>query len=275
MAARSPSPHPPAWRLKLDLWWQFTTRAVEMRHRGSALGFAWAVLNPLLMATLYVAVFGYVFNGRFHARPDETALDYALAVFLGLTLFHLVTETLAAAPALIVGQPNLVKKVVFPVEILPFAQLGALWFHAMIGLALLLGAAALLGHGLSLTGLLWLPAILLPHLLLTVGLMALLSALGVFFRDIAQVTPALAQILLWSSAVFFSPTTIAAKSAFAWSVLKWNPVLHTLDLARQAVLWDQPLNLRHLGYTWLAGAAACVIGLTVFRACKRTFPEAL
>src|SRR5215207_5971446 len=107
--------------LKRDLWWQFTVRAVEMKHRGSYLGFIWAVLNPLLMAALYVVVFGVVFKGRFHALPDETGVDYALGVFLGLVLFHLVSETLGAAPHFIVSQPNLVKKVVFPLEVLPLA----------------------------------------------------------------------------------------------------------------------------------------------------------
>ncbi|MCI0464122.1 MAG: ABC transporter permease [Gemmataceae bacterium] len=258
--------------LKFSLWWQFTVRAVEMRHRGSYLGFLWAVLNPLLMAALYVSVFGYVFNGRFHALPDETGMDYALGVFLGLVLFHLVTETLGAAPALIVGQPNLVKKVVFPLEVLPLAQAGALWFHALIGLVLFLVAAAALGRGVPAAGLLWLPVILLPHLLLTVGLGWGLAALGVFFRDVAQVVPLLAQMLLWSSAVFFSPAVIQ-KSALLWSVLKWNPVMHTLDLSRHAVLWNLPPNLAHLAYTWLAGAACFAAGAWVFRATKRSFAE--
>jgi lipopolysaccharide transport system permease protein len=257
-----------------ELWWQFTVRAVEMRHRGSYLGFAWAVLNPLLMAALYVGVFGYVFKGRYHVLPDETGLDYALGVFLSLVLFHLVSETLAVAPGLIVGQPNLVKKVVFPLEILPLAQLGALWFHALIGLVLFLAATAAIGRGLGVTGLLWLPLILAPHLLLTIGLGWLLAAAGVFFRDVAQVVPLLAQMLLWSSAVFFSTRTIE-QSPLAWSILKWNPVMHTIDLARHALLWDQPLNLSRLGYTWLAGACVFALGLAVFRATKRSFAEAL
>lgn len=260
--------------LKRDLWWQFTVRAVEMKHRGSYLGFTWAVLNPLLMAALYVVVFGVIFNGRFHAVPDETGVDYALGVFLGLVLFHLVTETLGAAPTFIVGQPNLVKKVVFPLEVLPLAQLGALWFHALISLALFGLASLIFGRGLSLAGLLWLPVILLPHLLLTLGLGWLLAALGVFFRDVVQVTPVLAQVLLWCSAIFFPPA-VFAPYPWAWAILKWNPVLHTVDLARHALLWEQPLNLVRLGYTWAAGAGLFLAGMAFFRATKRSFPEAL
>lgn len=261
--------------LKRDLWWQFTVRAVEMRHRGSYLGFIWAVLNPLLTAALYVAVFGLIFNGRFHAIPGETGVDFALGVYLGLVLFHLVTETLSAAPLFIVGQPNLVKKVVFPLEVLPLAQLGAFWFHALVSLGLFALAALTFGRGLSLAGLLWLPVILLPHLLLTLGLGWLLAAVGVFFRDVAQVTPLLAQVLMWTSAIFFPSSVIAQKFSWGWAALKWNPVLHTIELARNAVLWDQPLDLLRLGYTWAAGTAVCLAGMAFFRATKRAFPEAL
>jgi len=257
--------------IKRDLWWQFTVRAVEMRHRGSALGFIWAVLNPLLMAALYISVFGLIFKQRFHALPDETGLDYALGVFLGLVLFHLVSETIAAAPNFIVGQPNLVKKVVFPLELLPLAQLGAFWFHAMISLALCLLAQFVLGRGFT-TGLLWLPVILAPLALLTLGLGWLLAALGVFFRDITQVVPVLAQIVLWTSAVFFAPSALPPA---AWAILKWNPLLQTIDLARRTVQWDQPVSLPHLAYIWLVGAAVFLFGAWFFRATQRSFPEAL
>lgn len=258
---------------KRDLWAQFTLRAIEMRHRGSTLGFTWSVLNPLLQAGVYVVVFGLIFNGRFNAVPDETGIDFALGVFLGLILFHVVAETISGAPTFIISQPNLVKKVVFPLELLPLSQTSASWFHAMISLSLCLLAQMIIGRGLS-TGLVWLPVILLPHLLLTFGLSWLLASLGVFFRDIVQVVQLLTQILLWSSAVFF-PTALIQKSPLAWDFLKWNPVLHTLDLARQSVLWHQPLNLTHLTYTWVTGLCMFTVGLVCFRATKRSFAEVI
>ena len=111
-----------------DLWphrellWQFTVRQVELRHRGSHLGLLWAILNPLLMLGLYVLVFGYIFGGRFGILPDETRIDYALGIFFGLTLFHFFAEVLTIAPTLIIANPNFVKKVVFPLAILPAAD---------------------------------------------------------------------------------------------------------------------------------------------------------
>src|SRR3954470_9257512 len=97
-----------------DLWqhrallWQFTLRNVELRHKGSHLGLVWSFLNPLLMLGLYVLVFGHIFGGSFGVLPNETRVDYALGIFLGLTLFHIISETLGLSPSLIVGNPNFV-----------------------------------------------------------------------------------------------------------------------------------------------------------------------
>ena len=115
---------------KRDLWWQFTVRAVELRHRGSHLGIIWSVLNPLLMLGLYMFVFGFIFPNKFGMLARETPVDLALALFLGLILYQAIAETLGVAPTLIVANPNLVKKVVFPLDVLPLSQIGAAWFHS-------------------------------------------------------------------------------------------------------------------------------------------------
>ncbi len=133
---------------KRDLWWQFAVRAVEARYRGSYLGILWSVLNPVLMLGIYYVVFGVIFSGHFRNPATETRADYAMAMFLGLTLYMLVADTLGTGPLLIVSNANLVKKVVFPLEILPLATAGSLWFqHLAIGLVLALGGAAIFGSG--------------------------------------------------------------------------------------------------------------------------------
>lgn len=262
-----------AWRHFLnrrDLLWQFTLRAIEMKHRGSHLGMLWAVLTPLLMLALYGTVFGVFFRSRFNVLPDETGVDFALGVFLGLILFHVLAETLAMAPTLIAGNSNLVKKVVFPLEILPLAQLGAFWFNFLISLALLLGGIAVAGRGVTLHGLLWLPVIVLPHLLLTIGLGWFLAAFGVFFRDAQQVIQFVTQIILYASAVFYSTAAIPPA---AWAVLKWNPLLHTVTLARDALLWNLPVNLPRLAYAYAAGLAVFALGGWFFRRMQPAFAD--
>jgi lipopolysaccharide transport system permease protein len=259
---------------KRDLWWQFTVRAVELRHRGSHLGIIWSVLNPLLMLGLYMFVFGVIFKIKFGVLPQESPVDIALAIFLGLILFHVMAETLGVGPTIIVSNPNLVKKVVFPLEVLPLAQLSAFWFHLLISLVLLLIGILAMGRSLTLTGLLWLPVVLLPHLLLTAGLCWFLAALGVFFRDINQVIQFASQIMLWASAIFYPISRFHGSSAI-WAVLKWNPLLQTVQLARAALLWHQPIDLLWLGYTYAAGAVVFFAGHWFFRKTQSAFADVL
>jgi lipopolysaccharide transport system permease protein len=260
--------------MKYDLWWQFTVRAVEMRHRGSYLGVLWTVLNPLLNLGMYVIIFGYIGKGHFNAFPHESTLDYSLAVFLGLIIFQITAETIAVSPTYIITNPNLVKKVVFPLRILPLANISALWFHFTVSFCLLLIACLATSRPPSLTGLLWMPVLLTPHVMATVGLSWFLAAFGVFFRDISQIVNFLTQVVLYASSVFF-PVSLLKKSPALWAVLKWNPMLHTVDLSRRALLWDQPIDLKGVLYTWLAGFAILWAGSLFFKKWQPAFADVL
>jgi lipopolysaccharide transport system permease protein len=257
---------------KRDLWWQFTVRAVESRYRGSYFGIFWAVLNPMLMLSIYFVVFGVIFGGHFRDPKTESLKDYAMAMFLGLTLYQLLAETLGSAPLLITGNANLVKKVVFPLEILPLAQVGGLWFNLAVGLVLALGGWIVIGESLTLTGLLWLPVILAPLLMLSAGLAWIFSALGVFFRDLAQAMPFIAQVIMYSSAVFYPLSRIPPS---VWTFLKWNPFLQTVVLSREVVLWHLPVNLTRLGYTYAAGIACLLVGRWLFRKLRPAFADVI
>lgn len=253
-----------------DLLWQFTVRNVELRHKGSYLGLFWSLLNPLLMLALYVLVFGYIFGGHI-GRPDESRLEYGLGIFLGLTLFHFASEVLVTSPNVIVTNPNFVKKVVFPLEVLPAANVGAALFHLLVGLSLALLGVLLFGGGLTWSAL-WLPVILLPLVLACLGLNWLFAALGVFLRDIGQLMQFLSLALLFASAVFYPVTKIPAA---AWTVMRYNPVLLAIELTRDAVLWREPLNFVHLAYLYVFGLLACSIGYAVFRRLKPAFADVL
>src|SRR5688572_28002970 len=115
-----------------ELIGQFTKRNIELRHRGSRLGAFWALINPLSMLVLYYVVFGVIYGTKFNVLPGETALDVLLAKFLGLTLLHAFSEPLSWAAGLITSKPSFVKKVVFPLEGLPVAQIGAATFHLAV-----------------------------------------------------------------------------------------------------------------------------------------------
>jgi lipopolysaccharide transport system permease protein len=256
------------WRHR-GLLLQFTERAINVRHRGSMLGFVWAVLNPLLMLGLYTFIFGVVFSGRFDVLPDETPLDYAFTIFLGLIFFHLIAETLAASPSLVATNPNFVKKVVFPLEILPASAVGASLFHFGISLVLFFLGALVLGHQFSATAL-WLPVIILPIVLLALGLAWALSALGVFLRDLQQLVGFVNLVLLYASCVFFPTAKVPAE---VWAILRFNPLLQTVDLARETVLWGHDPALLRLAYTYAAGALVFGGGYLIFRVTRPAFAD--
>ena len=174
------------WKRR-DLLWQFTKRNVQTGFRGSYLGILWVVLGPLLMLGVYTFVFGVVFGGGFETTLEgetirKEGVDFALGIFLGLSVLNLISGVLGSCSTLIVSNPNFVKKVVFPLEVLPVAQVGNLLFHYVVCLLLCLAGMFLLGDGLS-ANCVWLPLVVAPVALMALGIGWLLSALGVFFRE--------------------------------------------------------------------------------------------
>ncbi len=253
-----------------DLIRQFTRRSIELRHRGSRLGAFWALINPLSMLALHFVVFGIFFGQRFGVLPGETRFDFSLAMFLGLALFHVFAETLGAAPNLILANPNFVKKVVFPLEILPVAQIGATAFHLAVSIGLVLAGGLFGSAGLSLS-VLWLPVLVLPLLLFCLGVAWMLAALGVFVRDIGQLTGFVSSALMFASAVSFPPEKIPPELHF----LHYNPLFQIVDLARKVVLWQQAMPGDKLAYVYASSLLVCAAGAVFFSLLRKSFAEVI
>ena len=155
------------WRSR-DLVWQMTKREVIGRYRGSVLGLLWSFFNPILMLTIYTFVFSVVFKARW-GSGGESRFEFALILFAGLIVFNLFAECVNRAPSLIVGNVNYVKKVVFPLEILPLVTMGAALFHCAISLGVLIVFYGLLSGSLPWT-IVFAPVVVTPLLLVTLGL---------------------------------------------------------------------------------------------------------
>ena len=168
------------WRSR-DLIWQMTKREVIGRYRGSVLGLFWSFFNPVLMLIIYTFVFSVVFKARW-GTGGESRFEFALILFAGLIVYNLFAECLTRAPALIVGNVNYVKKVVFPLEILPLVVMVAALFHSIVSLSVLLIFFVLASASLHWT-IVFAPLVILPLLLTTIGLSWILASLGVFLRD--------------------------------------------------------------------------------------------
>lgn len=258
------------WRNR-QLVWQFTRRNIEIRHKGSYLGLIWSFLNPLLMVGLYVLVFGFILRGRFQPQHEESRIEYALVMFLGLAIYHFAAEILGISPTLITSNPNFVKKVVFPLEILPVSAVGAALFHFLITLILIFVGAALAQVQLTLN-VFWLPLILIPFVMIGVGLSLLFAALGVFWRDIIQITQFILLILMFASAVFYPVSQIPPP---AWAVLKFNPYVHVINESRNVTFWAQSPNLLHVAYLYTFAVLTFGIGSTAFHRLRTSFADVL
>jgi lipopolysaccharide transport system permease protein len=274
-ASKSFARHLNPWLISRNLWshrnlvWQFTLRNIEMRHKGSHLGLVWSVLKPLIMLGLYTLVFGYVFKGKFGVHPHESHSEFALGVFIGLSLIQMLSEVIGTSPMTVASQPNFVKKVVFPLEILPVTAVGASIVHFLISMVLVAIGVVLIGPGLSWSAL-WMPVIVLPVIFLALGLGWLISALGVFLRDIGQITEFLSVVLMYASVVFFPPSKVPPQ---VWVWLRLNPVALAVDLSRDSLLWRLPLNGTHLLYLYACGIATFLVGYAVFARLKPAFAD--
>lgn len=253
-----------------SLIWQFSKRDVLARYRGSLLGLGWSVVNPLLMLSIYTFVFRTIFKARW-AGGNASDFEFALRVYSGLIVFSLFAEVLSRAPRLVLDQPNLVKKVVFPLEILPWVPPLAGIFHLTLNLAILLAATAFDRGGLPVT-ILALPLVLLPLLPLLLAIGWFFAALGVFVRDIGQIMPTLTSLLMFLSPVFFPASSLPER----WQPwLNANPLTLIIEQTRRVILdglWPQWPQLAL--YLALASLAAWLGGLW-FQATRKGFADVL
>jgi lipopolysaccharide transport system permease protein len=258
------------WRHR-DLVWQFTMREIHIRHKGSRLGIVWALLNPLSMLVLYAFVFRLLFRSKFGVIPNETDYDYTLELFLSLSLFHVFAETLSWAPSLIISHPNFVKKVVFPLEVLPVAKIGDTTFHLLVSLALVLIGSAFGSSGLS-WSMLWLPVLVLPLLVLALGMAWAFAAIGVFVRDVSQVIGFVATAVMFGSAIMYPPRMIPDS---IYSFLRFNPLLQLVDVSRHVLFGHEPVDWMKLGYVYGCAVLALLAGHVFFSLLRRSFAEVI
>ena len=254
---------------------QFVIRIFNERHKGSLLGVVWAVLLPIMMMGLYTLVFGFIFGSSYNVIDHESKVDFGLGIFLSLTIFGMVSESLAISPMTIMNNPNFVRKVVFPLEILPLANFGASFLNFLISILLFLIGQVYLGSGLSIDAL-WLPLIILPIILLSQGIYWIFSALGVFLRDLNQFMIFLTQALLYCSAIFYSTTKIhGTKLEFILPFLKLNPIVDAVELSRDVMLWHIPMQFSDMAYMYGVGSVVFCFGFAFFMLLKPAFSDVI
>ncbi len=254
---------------------QFIIRIFHERHKGSLLGVVWAVLLPIMMMGLYTLVFGFIFGSSYDVIQGENKTDYGLGIFLSLTIFGMVSEAFAISPTIIMSNPNFVRKVVFPLEILPLANFGASYLNFLISILLFLFGLTFIGRGLNVYAL-WFPLIIAPIAFLSIGIYWIFSALGVFLRDLNQLMIFLTQAMLYSSAIFYSTTKVAGTNLeFLLPFLRLNPIVHAVELSRNVMLWHIPMHLSDLTYLYGFSFVVFCFGFAFFQALKPAFSDVI
>lgn len=246
---------------------QLVRRDVLLRYRGAMFGMAWIFLSPLLMLAIFAFVFGHVFQSRWPQQPD--GMPFWLMLYIGLIVFNLFAETVSRAPATVRSQPSYVKKIIFPVEILPLVPLGAALVHGAFNLLLLAVALAWFEHFSA--GILLFPLLVVPVLLLGLGLAWFLAAWGVFIKDMSQIVPLFVQMLLFLSPVFYPASAVPA---FLQPLYALNPLGAAIEAVRAAVL-GTPIPWNGWTIAFLAGLAATLLGLAFFNHVRDEFADAL
>lgn len=245
-------------------------REVVGRYRGSMLGILWSFFHPVFMLAVYTFVFSVVFKARWHVGSDSRT-EFALVLFAGLILFNLFSECANRAPGLILANVNYVKKVVFPLEILPWVNMGSALFHAVVSLTVWLLFYALFFSTPHLTVLL-LPAVILPVLLFTIGLSWALAALGVYLRDVSQIVGIITTVLMFLSPIFYP---ISALPSEYRRLMYFNPLTLAIEQARDVLFWGTIPDPAIYGLYLLMSMMFAWAGFAWFQKTRKGFADVI
>lgn len=247
-----------------------TKREVLGRYRGSALGLLWSFFNPLFMLTVYTFVFSEVFKARWSAG-SESKTEFALVLFAGLIVFNLFAECINRAPNLILANPNYVKKVIFPLEILPFVGLLSALYHALVSLGVWL-VAYVIFLGVPHASILYLPLIILPLGFFIMGLSWALASLGVFLRDVSQLIGMATTVLMFLSPIFYP---VSALPEAYQKLLYLNPLTSVIEMTRDILYWGKVPIFDVLFVYWLATSLVAWLGFSWFQKTRKGFADVL
>lgn len=259
-----------AWLRHPSLTMEMTRRDVLGRYRGASFGLLWSLISPFMMLIIYTLAFGYVLKSRWPGTSGNIA-DFAMLLFLGLIVHGLFAECLTRAPTLVIGNSNLVKRIVFPLDVLPWTMVLSALFHACTNSLVFVVLNLVVRHEMHPT-LIFLPIVFLPLAVGLLGLGWLLSSLSVFLRDIGQMTGVIATATLFLSSAIVPVSTLPPQYQFVFHL---NPLTFIIDEARDVAFWGRAPDWAGLGMYTLGALAFAYFGYFVFQKTRRGFADVL
>lgn len=257
--------------LQRALFWKLLRRDFAERYRGSYLGALWSLLLPLLSLLVFTFFFGVIFKMRWAGQNSGSLVELALVLFVGMALYGFLAECLNRAPTLILGHPNYVKTVIFPLEMLPAVMVASGLLLLAATLAVILALQLTLGGGLNWT-VLWVPLTVLPLVLFGLGLSWFLASLGVYVRDIQPLIGPLVQLLMFLSPVFY-PMAALPEGMRPW--LQLNPLALVIEQTRGVILFGQPPAWLPYLLCLSLSALVALLGLYWFARTRQGFADVL
>lgn len=257
------------WRNR-NLGLALVKREVIGRYRGSALGLLWSFLTPVLMLIVYTFIFSVVFKTKWGGGTGSKA-EFALILFAGLLVFNFFSECIGRAPNLIIANGNYVKKVIFPLEILPFVSIGAALFHTFVSFLVWLIFYLLFLGKLHFTLLLF-PIALLPLVLMALGISWFLASLGVYIRDVGQVIGVFITMLMFLSPIFYPVSALPEKFQL---VMHLNPLTSVIEQVREILISETVPNIGWFLANLLISAIFTCLGFMWFQKTRKGFADVL
>jgi ABC-type polysaccharide/polyol phosphate export permease len=254
------------------------SRELKARYRGTVLGFLWSFINPLLLMIIYSIVFGFIIGPRIPAFGGSPVL-YALFLFCGVLPWTWFAAASIESANVLMIQGNLIKKILFPAEILPVVVLSSNFIHFLFGVPILLLGKLLTvlfipnAPGFSIY-LVFLPLVMLVQFVFSLGFGLLLSALTVHFRDIKDILANMLTFWFFATPIIYPMTfPIIQKSALFRTFLNLNPMTHIMIGYQNTVFYGEMIRWKKLSVTLLVGLVLVIIGYYVFDKLRDSFPE--
>jgi len=254
-----------------DLLWQLTRRSIISRYQGSILGLLWSLVQPLLLLAVYTFVFSVVFKMRWGIDNGDNKTAFAIIMFCGMTIFNIFSECVNGSCGLITGNPNYVKKVIFPLEVLPFAHVLAITILSIIWFFLLFLGAFFFLDKVSST-MLFLPVTVIPLILICAGVSLFVASLTVYLRDISQLVSVITQILFYMTPIFYPIQAVPER--YQW-ILQINPLTLVIEQTRLLFLYGKMPNWYFCLISWIIAFIVFQLGLVWFEKTKKGFADVL
>lgn len=249
---------------------ELTRREVDGRYRGASLGMLWALVSPFLMLCIYAIAFGTVLGGRW---PEVRATDtpFSIVLFAGMIPYFVLAECMVRSTELVIANPSYVKRVVFPLEILPWPMIFSALFHCLMNVIVFLAMRMAMEHRFEWT-VLYMPAVILPIALVGLGVAWFISSLSVYVRDLRQMMGLASMAILFLSSVMIPLATVPQKYK---AIFMLNPLSFIAEQSRAVLIWGQAPDWAGLGWHVAAALAFLYAGYAWFLSTKRGFADVL